>query len=136
MKLKHVLWVKIVFTLLGWCLPLLTFPAPWFQALGMPEPRPLVFARLLGAAFLALLVGYLFGLHALKHGRPVRQTVWVGIVSNGSASLILFAFGLTGAWGDWGGVARAVMWLSAALTGGITVGLAMTGLADAQAVHK
>src|SRR5688500_14724838 len=101
------MWVKIAFTLLAWCLPLLTFPPAWFERFGMPAPQPLVLARLLGAAFLALLVDYLFGLRALRHGRSVRQTVWVGIVSNGSASLILLASGLTGAWEAWGRWAQA-----------------------------
>jgi hypothetical protein len=121
--LATVLWVKVLFTLTFWSLPLLAFPASWFVRIGMPEPRPMLFLRLLGAAFLALVVGYVSGILGLSRGDDVRDIVWVGITSNGLASLILFFFGFTGAWKEWKRLARIFMWGSAFATALITLGL-------------
>jgi hypothetical protein len=88
----------------------------------------MVFVRLLGAAYAALVVGYVSGLRALRRGDDVRNTVWVGITSNGSASLILFLSGVSGAWKGWGTLARMYMWSSAILTASITLGLVAAGL--------
>ena len=121
--LEAVLWVKVLFTLAFWSLPLLAFPASWFVRMGMPEPRPILFLRLLGAAFLALVVGYISGILGLSRGDDVRNIVWVGIASNGLASLILFFYGFTGAWKEWRRLARIFMWGSAFATALITLGL-------------
>jgi hypothetical protein len=121
--LATVLWVKVIFTLAFWSLPLVAFPASWFVRIGMPEPRPMLFLRLLGAAFLALVVGYVSGILGLSRGDDVRDIVWVGITSNGLASLILFFFGFTGAWKEWKRLARIFMWGSAFATALITLGL-------------
>ena len=59
--LAIVLKVKVFFTLIFWSLPLLAFPASWFVRIGMPEPKPMLFLRLLGAAFLALVLAYTSG---------------------------------------------------------------------------
>lgn len=127
-SLAWVLRVKIFCTLIFWVLPLLFCPTSWFVRVGMPEPRPMVFVRLLGAAYAALVVGYVSGLRGLHRGDDVRNTVWVGITSNGSASLILLLFGITGAWEGWGIWARIYMWISALLTALITAGLVFAGL--------
>jgi hypothetical protein len=121
--LAAVLWIKVLFTLAFWSLPLLAFPASWFVWIGMPEPKPMLFLRLLGAAFLALVVGYISGLLGLSRGDDVRDITWVGITSNGLASLILFFYGFTGAWKRWGIVAQVYMWVSALATALITLGL-------------
>jgi hypothetical protein len=126
--LVWVLWVKVLFTLIFWSLPLLAFPTSWFVCMGMPEPRPILFLRLLGAAYLALVVGYISGLCRLGRGDEVQDIVWVGITSNGSAFLILLLFGTTGAWKEWGILARSYMWISTLLTASITLGLVVTGL--------
>jgi hypothetical protein len=89
----------------------------------MPEPKPMLFLRLLGAAFLALVVGYISGLLGLSRGDDVRDIVWVGITSNGLASLILCFSGFKGAWKEWGILARIYMWVSALATALITLGL-------------
>jgi hypothetical protein len=83
----------------------------------------MVFLRLLGAAFLALVVGYLSGILGLSRGDDIRDIIWVGITSNGLASLILFYFGFTGAWKEWRRLARIYMWGSAFATALITIGL-------------
>jgi len=107
--------VKIAGTLLLWCLPLLLLPAPAFAALGMPAPEPLLFARLLGGAYLALLAGYATGIAAIGRGDAPRGQLTTAVASNGIAFLVLAAHGVQGAWSGWGAGAQAFMWLS---TGG------------------
>ncbi|HEX6037309.1 hypothetical protein [Longimicrobium sp.] len=128
MTLAFVLWVKIVATALLWAGPLLLFPARWLHRLGYPKTQPAVFTRLLGAAFTALLVGYVLGLRMLQDVPSTypRNTVIVGAVSNGLACAILLIYGLKGAYAEWGRPARFAMWLSAGITGFVTVGLLTT----------
>ena len=126
--LAIILKVKVFFTLIFWSLPLLTFPASWFVRIGMPEPKPMLFLRLLGAAFLALVVAYTSGLCRLDRGDDVLNIVWVGITSNGLSSLILFLYGIAGAWKEWGPLARSYMWGSALVTASITLALVVAGL--------
>ncbi len=126
--LATVLTLKVVFTLIFWSLPLLTFPGSWFVRIGMPEPKPILFLRLLGAAFLALVVAYVSGLRGLGRGDDVRNIVWVGITSNGLASLILLLYGIAGAWKEWGMLARSYMWGSTLTTASITLALVVAGL--------
>ncbi len=110
---KALLVRKIAITGLFWCLPLLTFPSPWFVALGMPAPEPLLFVRLLGAAYLALLVGYYSGLRGLDKGEYPAPVILMGIASNGLAALLLAYFGICGTWASRGSGATLFMWLSA-----------------------
>jgi hypothetical protein len=126
--LRWVLRLKVLFTVLGWALPLFLLSPDGFKELGFLEPPPRLFARLLGAAFVALVVEYLQGLRDLGRGRDVTNVVWVGIVSNGLGCLVLLASGLGGAWDDWGEPAVSLLWASAAITGAITLGLAGAGL--------
>jgi hypothetical protein len=126
-SLRIVLWVKVLVTLVLWVLPLLVSRPSWFVRVGMPEPKPMVFLRLLGAAYFALVVGYLSGLRKLSRGEDVRDIVWVGITSNGLASLILLLSGIAGAWEEWGILARIYMWTSALATASITLGLVVAG---------
>ncbi|HVF74575.1 MAG TPA: hypothetical protein VM938_05960, partial [Acidimicrobiales bacterium] len=53
--------LKMAVTLVAWACPLLVCPPPLFEAVGLPVPSLPVFARLLGAAYLALLVVYALG---------------------------------------------------------------------------
>ena len=121
--LAWILRVKVVATLILWTIPCLAFPAAWFIWVGMPEPNPMLLLQLYGAATLALVVGYLSGLRRLGRGDDIRNIVWVGITSNGSASLILFLYGIVGTWEGWGILAQIYMWISALLTASITLGL-------------
>lgn len=125
--LSIVLLIKILFTLIFWCIPLLFFPASLFFYLGIPEPQPIIFVRLVGAAYLALALGYIFGFNALHQGKNIQDVVWVGIVSNGLASILLFVYGTRGIWSEWGNFAQFYMWGSAIVTGLITFGLLITG---------
>ncbi len=117
---------KIIVTLVLWAMPALVAPAYAAQLLGMPEPRPVVFIRLLGAAFTALAFGYACGLIESLRGREVMITVWMGIVSNGLALLVILLS--ASEWRGWPGKrAQLFMWGSAAATGFITVALIVCG---------
>lgn len=125
--LQVTLLVKIIYTALFWFLPLLFFPALAARWLGVPEPRPILYAHLLGAAFGALLVGYVYGLRDSLRGLDVRNVVVVGLVSNATACLLLVLF--SGEWRQWGGpLARLYMWASTATTFLVSVGLIIFGL--------
>lgn len=126
-SLAWVFTVKIVVTALFWAGPLLLLPAGRLVAAGLPgEAVPL--ARLLGCAYVALGVGYVFGLREVRAGRRATSAVVVGIVSNGGAGAYLTYFGLTGAWAAWHPAVRIAAWASAVLTVGIAVGLYWFGL--------
>lgn len=121
--LKGLLIRKIAITGIFWCVPLLVFPSTWFVALGMPAPEPLMFARLLGAAYLALFVGYYAALRGLMADESPLPVIHMGIVSNGLACLVISYFGATGSWSSWGTGAQGFMWLSALGALGITFSL-------------
>ena len=121
--LAWVLRLKILVTLILWTIPCLAFPASWFVWVGIPEPNPKLLLQLYGAASLALVVGYISGLFRLGRGDDIRNIVWVGVTSNGSAFLILLLWGIAGTWEEWGILARIYMWSSALLTASITLGL-------------
>jgi len=124
-RLKRLLTAKIAITSVFWCLPLLVFPSAWFIELGLPAVEPLLFAHLLGAAYLALLVGYAVGLRSIQRGEIPFTVIYMGIASNGLASGFLLFFGATGNWTDWENGARIFMWLSAA--GALSVALRLIG---------
>jgi hypothetical protein len=123
--LKFTLALKIFLTVC-WAASLLFLSKAQFRKLGIAEPQPIVFTRLLGAAFLALLVGYALGLREIYQGEVPSNTIFVGVVSNGLACLILIYFGLKKMWSEWGRMARYSMWASAALTGLITMLLVLS----------
>ena len=125
--LARTLIAKIVMTALLWSIPLLLFPQSWFPALGIPTITPSVFQRLLGAAWLALVVGYSFGLAQVRKGEMPTGVVWMGIVSNGLGAVILSAYGLSGAWRTWSGLGQVYMWVSAGATLWITISLLAFG---------
>lgn len=137
LHLEQIIKLKITLTIVLWCLPSLFFPPVLFESLGFPPVfEAQVFLRLLGAAYLALLTGYSLGLRKLKRGGDITDVVWVGIVSNGLASAVLFVYGFLGEWGSWGLLAQTYMWGSALATGLITVGLIITGLFRREAVYQ
>jgi hypothetical protein len=121
-----VLAIKIVVTLAVWALPALLLPPSWFATLGIPEPplEQLVFLRLLGAAYLALVVGY-----ALAWRAPARHpgAVVVGIVSNGLAALVILSVGASGGLDTWTMLGNLYIWTSAVLAAGLAVALGKTG---------
>lgn len=124
--LEWVLWIKIVVTVILWAGPLLFFPGFAFSRLGVPSP-PMLFIRLLGAAYAALVVGYWFGAMALAQGDFPLGVVWMALISNGLATLVLFAHALAGTWREWGAWARAYMWISLCTTATLAVLIAIFG---------
>ncbi|MEM1080870.1 MAG: hypothetical protein AAGH65_04745 [Pseudomonadota bacterium] len=119
---------KIVATVLVWCIPLLLFPSRLLETFGFPPQDSYQFVRMLGWAYLALCVGYAFGLRASLAGTRLMGPIWVGIVSNGGACLYLCCYGLTGAWATWSGTIQIFFWGSAVATALITLGLIRFGV--------
>ena len=124
--LQRVLGIKVVTTLTLWVAPALFLPPSWFPTFGIPAPPAshLVFVRLLGAAYLALVVGYLFAWQS-----PARHpsAVLVGVVSNGAAALVILSVGAAGGFATWGALGQVYIWGSAVLTAGLATGLLLTG---------
>lgn len=124
-------WVfifKIAATVLVWCVPLLLLPSAVIEALGFPPQDTYMFVRMLGWAYVALCVGYAFGLKAALKGKRLMGPIWVGIVSNGGACLYLSYYGLTGTWSDWGFPIQFIAWNSIVATFFITLGLYLFGV--------
>jgi hypothetical protein len=126
-NLSRVLGLKIVVTTVLWFVPLLFFPSDLLRTVGFPDMAPLIFIKLLGMAYGALLVGYVFGFIAVCHGSYPHSTVWMGILSNGGAALLLSIGAFQGSWATWGFWARFIMWLSLAATGLISAALIAFG---------
>ena len=124
-------WVfvfKITATVLAWCVPLLFMPAAVLEALGFPQQETYMFVRMLGWAYLALCVGYAYGLRASLAGKRLMSTIWVGIVSNGGGCLYLSYYAFTCAWSDWGFPIQFIAWNSIVATFFITLGLFLFGV--------
>jgi len=123
---RRVLAVKIVATLTLWAFPALLLPPEWFATLGIPEPSLalIVFVRLLGAAYLALVSGYLLAWRApAKH----PGAILVGIVSNGLAAMVILSVGAQGGFVSWSTLGALYIWGSGLLTATLAVALWHTG---------
>ncbi len=127
-SLSKVLIVKIAGTVILWCIPLILFPASVLEMAGFPKQQSYMFVRMLGWAYLALCVGYYFGLRAALAGQRLMGPIWVGIVSNGGACVYLLYYGVRGTWTAWGCGVQLIAWGSAAATALITLGLFMYGV--------
>lgn len=126
-NLSRALILKIGITVFFWFIPLLFFPVSWLKSIGLPDLGPPIFIRLLGMAYGALLVGYVFGLIEGLNGRYPRQAVWAGIVSNGGAFLLLSMGAYRHVWATWEGWAPTFMWGSLGATGLISAALIAFG---------
>jgi hypothetical protein len=120
--------IKILFTAIFWSLPLLFAPEKLVLWIGIPITNNMIFLRLLGMVYTSLLVGYIFAFNSIRQGEYPLTTVWVGIVSNGGAALILLVYGLFGYWKSWKIIAQAGMWFFMFATALISIGLIATGL--------
>jgi len=124
--LRRTLAVKTLLTLVLWAGPALFLPAPWFPLLGIPQPplAQLVFVRLLGAAYVALCVGY-----AMAWRAPSRHpaVVLVGIVSNALAALAILSVGSAGGFDGWSPLGAAYIWGSCLAAAAIAIALSITG---------
>ena len=125
--LARVFTVKLAVTAVFWAGPLILAPASLFEAAGLPGEAVLL-ARLLGWAYVALGVGYGFGLREVRAGRRATSAVAVGVVSNGCAGACLAYFGATGALAGWDHWLQVMAWASSAVALGIALGLYWYGL--------
>ena len=125
MKLEKVLLVKIILTTLLWAGPLLVGPPALFSFLAVPFPEPALFGRLLGAAYVALVIVYWCGYSEVRAGGTGVVAVRAGVVSNGLATIILFWNGILGNWSSWSGLGQVYMWFSAVATLALTVSLSI-----------
>ena len=89
-----------------------------------PPEETIVFVRLLGAAYVALLVGY-----AIAWQQPARHAamILVGATSNGLASVVILAAGVHGAFATWGLLGSLYIWGSALAAAAIAASLIVTG---------
>jgi hypothetical protein len=124
--LRRVLAAKILLTLGLWAGPALLLPAPWFPFVGIPEPplAQLVFVRLLGAAYVALVAGY-----ALAWRAPARHpgAILVGIIANGLAALVILSVGSAGGYAEWNALGAVYIWSSGIVAATIAGALVVTG---------
>jgi len=127
-ELSIVLSVKIALTVLFWCGPMLLFPRLTMSKMGFSDMEPIIYIRLLGVAYLALVVGYCFGLKDALYGVYPKVIVLVGIVSNGGAAMIIGYYDIFGYFKDWEKLSRNVMRVSMVLLLGITLGLCYYGV--------
>ena len=126
--LSKIFVFKIAATVIAWSLPLIFLPASALESLGFPEQESYMFVRMLGWAYLALCVGYAFGLAASLRNTRLLGPIWVGIVSNGGACLYLFYYGIAGTWSEWGAAVQFIAWGSVLATAIITSGLIAFGV--------
>ena len=129
-NLSNVYRFKIIATVLFWCIPLLVFPEK-LSAFGFPKHETYLFVRLLGWAYLALCVGYFDGLRASMKGIKLMGPIYVGLVSNGGACLILLYYAICGAWEGWEIALQVIGWGSIGATFLITLGLYVFGIRGA-----
>lgn len=95
--IEVVLWFKIIVTIVAWAGPFLFAPQFILEALLPQVPKPLLWLRMLGLAWFALVVGYASGLHQLRTQDEFPfGIVCMGILSNGGAGSILLLGLLTG----------------------------------------
>ena len=120
-SLRNILIFKIVVTIVVWCIPLIMFPESFFVRFGIPISGTLLFFRLLGVAYLALVIGYILGLIEIHRDKKPFQAIWLGISSNGLACAVLLYYGLTGEWSTWQIPSQFLLWASAFVTGGLTI---------------
>jgi hypothetical protein len=109
-------------------LPFIVLPSSTLEEHGFPPQPDYIFVRLLGVSYLALCIGYVFGLRASLRGERLASAIWVGIVSNGGACLCLAYFGFGGAWLGYRDVVQFALWFSFVATGLITAGLFAFGV--------
>ncbi len=87
--LRRVLQFKIVVTVIAWAMPFLFLPKDLFVHFIGFSPEPLFLVRLLGWSYLALVVGYTYGLKQANEGVAPWGVIYMGLVSNGGAALIV-----------------------------------------------
>lgn len=110
--LRRVLAFKIVLSLVLWVLPLLFLPQGLFPELGIPTwtPAATIFVRLLGAAYLAIVVAEVA---SFIEPQTHRAGVVSGLVSSVGATVVLWHYIFYGELYNWEVVGKVLMtsWL-------------------------
>lgn len=120
--LKTVLQIKIAITLFAWAIPFCLLPHNWFSFFG-PVPHPILFVRLLGVAYFALVVAYGWGVLKLTRNESITGILLMGFVSNAGASLVIIIYHITTGWSGWTIWGQAYIWFSLVATTAIAFSL-------------
>ena len=90
-RLKQLLLVKVILTLLLWAIPSLLAPPLMLEFFGLPT-ADLTILRIFGAVLIAMSVAYW-----LASKDPLRNlaVIWMAIVYNGLTMLVIVILGLT-----------------------------------------
>lgn len=96
LTLANVLALKIIVTLGFWSFPLLVAPGFFLPLAGLDLPDSHILLSLLGWAYLALCVGYGYGLLQARKGVQEKGILFMGVASNGGGCLIMLFYALSG----------------------------------------
>jgi hypothetical protein len=90
-RLKKVLLVKVILTVILWAIPSLFAPPLILEFFGLPTVD-LTILRIFGAVLLSMSVAYWFA-----YKDPLRNLaiIWMGIVDNGLVALVSIILGFT-----------------------------------------
>ena len=90
-KLRKVLLIKVILTVILWAIPSLFAPPLILEFFGLPT-ADLIILRIFGAVLIAMSVAYWFA-----YKDPLRNlaVIWMAIVYNGLAALVILILGLT-----------------------------------------
>lgn len=129
-SLSAVLLFKVLVTFTFWVIPLLFFPSDWLQYIGFESTQNFFVIRLLGLAYLSLTVGYTFAYFEARKGIVLKPVIWVGLVSNGSAAIMLTIFLWIGYFSNTTSLLKIIVSSSVVATGSIAVGLWILGISS------
>jgi len=90
-RLKQLLLVKAILTILLWAVPSLLAPPLMLDFFGLPT-ADLTILRIFGAVLIAMSVAYWF---ASKDPLRNLAVIWMAIVYNGLAAMVIVTLGLT-----------------------------------------
>ncbi|MDW7740656.1 MAG: hypothetical protein SCJ97_11505 [Bacillota bacterium] len=90
-RLKQVVFIKLILTIFVWGLPSLLAPPVLLELFDIPT-ADLTFLRIFGGALIAMSVAYWFA-----YKDPLRNlaVIWMLIIDNGLAVLVIVVLGLT-----------------------------------------
>ena len=90
-RLKQILLIKVILTVFLWAIPSLLAPPLMLEFFGLPT-ADLTILRIFGAVLIAMSVAYWF---ASKDPLRNLAIIWMAIVYNGLAALVIVILGLT-----------------------------------------
>lgn len=121
-------WTLIVATLVCCCIPTLFIPQALMRKLGIPLAEPVLFARLLGAASLALCLHYFLGVLRVQSGRDPSDIVVIGLIHCGMSAAIIWRYALHGHYRSWPLVTRVYVYTSGCIFTALALALLVAGL--------